>query len=200
MFKTAGIIALLLILVVGSMYSNNKSNLVGFENIKEIKTPERFSVKKEEGIQPGRYIRAELESVTDGDTIRIKYNNRSYPVRLLCIDTPEMDGTSKSEKKLALDAKELTKKLVQGKKLTLYFESSVYDQYERLLAHVLLDNKDYLNGIIVRNGYGRMYIVKPNDSFREYFNEAQAEAEKDELGAWALKNSENPFARYRVKR
>ena len=71
--------------------------------------------------------------VVDGDTIRVRYEGREEPVRLLCIDTPER-GESGFE-----EATEAMRGLVEGREVVLEFErpgEMERDRYGRLLAYV----------------------------------------------------------------
>lgn len=83
----------------------------------------------------------------DGDTIGLKCvrqhkcKNGKLRVRVLNIDTPEIDGKCPFEKRLAVKAKEFTADMLAHAQ-TIVIEPNqkrVYDRYDRLLASVVLD-------------------------------------------------------------
>jgi len=79
----------------------------------------------------------ELESVIDGDTIRIKYNGSPEKVRFLLVDTPETNHETLGEQPYGPEAKEFTKQLLAGlDTVYLEFDVSYRDKYKRLLAYI----------------------------------------------------------------
>lgn len=90
----------------------------------------------------GTVVKAEVLSVTDGDTIRVKAEiwKSQYlitSVRLLGIDTPELRTPKcEEEKALAIKAKNLLEKLIGGD--AVFLKEIAHDKYgERVLARVI---------------------------------------------------------------
>jgi micrococcal nuclease len=85
-------------------------------------------------------IKAKVLKVYDGDTIRVKVKlwldqEKETKVRILGIDTPEMDGKCSLEKKKAQQAKNEITKLINKQKVTL--TNIRYGKYSgRVLADV----------------------------------------------------------------
>ncbi len=148
-----------------------------------------------EGLAPHKYIKAYVSNVTDGDTLEIKFRNKEYKVRLLCIDTPESVKAGVDVQPYAPEASKLTKKLALHKNVRLVFEKGLRDRYGRLLAYIIMDNGDNLNALLVRNGYARVEFVSPNKKYREYFLKLQSQAIQDRVGMWALDTKKQPFVK-----
>lgn len=75
------------ILVLSACTEETSTNIIKTEDIEglissTIETAEKHDVSK--------FEEYELESVIDGDTIRIKYNGSSEKVRFLLVDTPKL--------------------------------------------------------------------------------------------------------------
>ncbi|MDR0501220.1 MAG: thermonuclease family protein [Coriobacteriales bacterium] len=122
-----------------------------------------------------KIIQTEAYNVYDGDTFHVLVNGTDEKVRVMGIDTPEMDAISSLEKTSAIAARDYTASLVDGKKVYLVCETANYkDTYNRILAYVWLTEpsdtldrakaqiKDTLNGKLLANGYATtMFIGTP---------------------------------------
>lgn len=148
-----------------------------------------------EGLYPNSYIKAFVTRIVDGDTIVVHYKKSDYRVRLLDIDTPESVKQGVPVQPYAKDALQFTKNKLFQKQVKLVFEKSLKDKYDRLLAHVFLTKNDYLNALLVKLGYARVEILKPNDTYKDYFKKQQNHAIQDKLGVWGLNAEENPFVK-----
>ncbi len=148
-----------------------------------------------EGIIPGGYIHAKATRIVDGDTIEVEYKNEEYKVRLLCIDTPETVKSGLSVQPYGMKATEKMRSLVLNKKVTLIFEKDVYDNYERLLAYIMLKNGTVANAVLVEQGLARVNIVRPNNVHKDYFNKLQEKAIKEKKGLWSLPVEKRPFVK-----
>ena len=97
----------------------------------------------------------------DGDTCYVIAPTLPEPlqkmsVRILGIDTPEIRGECKEEKKLALEARALANKLFREAG-TIEFGNLKWDKYGgRVLVDVYLDGKNYKDEII-NAGLARPY-------------------------------------------
>ncbi len=141
---------------------------------------------------PGHLYR--VERVIDGDTLKL---NNGQRVRLIGIDAPEL----KEGPKLARDLKQrhsskktelahgkksyqYVKKLVEGKKVTLKFDTRKYDDYQRLLAYVYLTNGQLVNAQIIKAGYAYPVYIKPDIKYSQLFQELHAQAKEKHRGLW----------------
>jgi len=132
--------------------------------------------------------------VIDGDTLKLETGER---VRLIGIDTPEMHDSKKlyrdsqktrqdtrTIKLLGRHAYEFTKKLVQGKRVSLEFDVEKYDRYKRLLAYVYLHDGTFVNAKIVEEGYASLLTIPPNVKYADLFLKLYQEARKAKRGLW----------------
>jgi micrococcal nuclease len=82
-------------------------------------------------------------------------------------------------------AYEFTKKLVEGKRVSLEFDVEKYDKYGRLLAYVYL-KKDgtFVNAEIVKQGYASLMTILPNAKYADLFLKLYREARLNNRGLW----------------
>lgn len=152
-----------------------------------------IKISDTEGIAPDSYIEATVSRVVDGDTIKVEYKGEAYKVRLLCIDTPETVKSGVAEQPYGKKASNKLKDLVEGKKVTLVFEKDTDDNYDRLLAFVMLDDGTCVNALMIAQGYGVVMIVSPNKTYKDYLNGLMQEAIDNKRGLWSLPEDECPF-------
>ena len=92
-------------------------------------------------------------TVIDGDTIKWKQTTR---VRLIGFDTPELSGRCKLERRLAQDAKDRLRSLLEGATdidLVSHFEQ---DRYGRVLAWLMIDGRD-VGRVLISESLARPY-------------------------------------------
>jgi len=145
--------------------------------------------------QTYNYSDVYVRRVIDGDTLQLENGER---VRLIGIDTPEMHTSDKlyrdsqrsgedirAIQKLGQRAYEFTKKLVEGKRVSLEFDVERQDKYGRLLAYVYL-KKDgtFVNAQIVQEGYASLMTIPPNVKYADLFLKLYQEARKNRRGLW----------------
>ncbi len=155
--------------------------------------PDNLVKVREEGIVPFGYIEATVTKVTDGDTFHITYESQDYKVRMLDIDTPESVKAGVKPQPFSKEASELTKETLTDKKVKLIFEKGTTDQFDRLLAHVVLEDETYYNAFMVENGYAICVFYSPNTLLKDYFNRLQANAIDAQTGFWKLPENDRPF-------
>ena len=133
-----------------------------------------------------------VESVTDGDTFRCTGGRR---VRLLTIDTPEMDqapfGTAARAKLVEL--------LPVGSSATLELDVQREDQYGRTLAYVRRPGV-LVNRVLVRSGMAVVAVYPPNVRYVEVLRAAADSARADKAGLWATNGFECLPAEHRAGR
>ncbi|MDD2752768.1 MAG: thermonuclease family protein [Candidatus Omnitrophica bacterium] len=135
-----------------------------------------------------------VQRVVDGDTLLLENGER---VRLIGIDTPELHPSEKLNRdsqrtqqdagtiqKLGQQAYEFTKKLVEGKAVSLEFDLEKYDKYNRLLAYVYLKDGTFVNADIVKQGYASLMTIAPNVKYADLFSKLYQEAQENQRGLW----------------
>lgn len=182
------IIAVFLMILLSLIKWNNNIEIIGVNTV-----PDRLSEMEKEGLEPFKYIQAYVVKITDGDTIEVLYKREKYDVRLLCIDTPESVKNGVPIQPFAHKASKVTEKLTLKKKVTLLFEKQLKDKYGRLLAHVFVNDGQYINAVLVKNGFARVQVIKPNELLKDYFYKLQNEAIKEKRGFWNLPEEKRPF-------
>ena len=127
-------------------------------------------------------------TVIDGDTI-ILTNARN--VRYIGIDTPESRKRVRGEwvydpEPYAVEAYNLNRRLVEGKKIRLEFDKEITDRYDRWLAYVFVDGK-MVNEELLRYGYARVYAFAPNTKYLDSLTAAEKEAKENKRGLWSVR-------------
>lgn len=130
----------------------------------------------------------------DGDTLVLETGER---VRLIGIDTPEMhesdklyrDSDSSQQdieiiKAMGRQSYEFTKRLVEGKRVSLEFDVEKQDRYKRMLAYVYLKDGTFVNAEIVKQGYASLMTYPPNVKYVDLFTRLYKEARENNRGLW----------------
>jgi micrococcal nuclease len=139
----------------------------------------------------GGTVRVETEvrvvSVHDGDTITVKTDGRTEKVRLVGIDTPELDDERDAYRDEAVAAREFVRLRLKGKAVSLERDGRQGDRddYARLLRYVILPDGTNFNEELVRKGYARVYD-RFAFSLKGQFKKSEAEAKREHIGVWAL--------------
>jgi micrococcal nuclease len=131
-----------------------------------------------------------VKHVIDGDSI-ILQDIESTNIRYLSINAPEVLTFDSPGDPLSEEAKNLNKKLVEGKGIRLVFDKERFDPYGRTLAYIFVDDL-FVNEELVRKGLARAYIISPNDKYAKRILEAQEEAKRNGIGIWSEIDSIKP--------
>lgn len=131
--------------------------------------------------------------VIDGDTIEVNLNGESKRVRLIGIDTPELNDSRPQIRCFAELAKTKMQYAVEGKDIIIVSDNSQSDRdrYNRLLRFVYLDKNTNLNYLMVWKGYAYEYTYSSPYRKQDKFKEAQKVAEKRNRGLWGDKYCNN---------
>jgi micrococcal nuclease len=121
--------------------------------------------------------------VIDGDTIRVDLQGVETPVRLIGIDTPEIDGPFTDEECFGAEASRFTSAALDGRSVELEYDVERTDRYDRVLAYVWLDGVLF-NQRILRRGYAVLSTFPPNVRYVDRLTAAQRAARDDGAGLW----------------
>ncbi len=126
-----------------------------------------------------------VTAVYDGDTIRVQLDNgESEKVRLLGIDTPEMDDERRQVRFQAETAKRFSYYYLFREKVRLTFDWDKRDDYGRLLAYIWLP-EGMFNEIIINKGYAVAFLRFPfNKKWMQRFKAAEKRAREAGRGLW----------------
>jgi endonuclease YncB( thermonuclease family) len=127
-----------------------------------------------------------VTAVTDGDTVKIEYQNKTIKVRLAGIDTPELKQEFGQESKKALEEKVLNK--------WVFIIGEEKDRYGRLIADLKIESR-WINKELVEEGYAWHYKQYSEDKELAH---AEKKAKKLSRGIWSSNNPIPPWI-YRRK-
>lgn len=129
-------------------------------------------------------VRAEVISVTDGDTIRVRIDGQSVPIRYIGIDTPETVDPRRDVQCFGREASAFNAKLVAGKVVELEKDVSETDRFQRLLRYVYVDGK-MVNEELVRGGFAISSSYPPDVKYQDRLRALEVEARTKGVGLWA---------------
>ena len=125
-----------------------------------------------------------VTKVTDGDTIHVEYRGRDERVRLIGVDTPEVDWYGGTAQCFGSQAGLYTRSRLDGTSVRLGFDVNLRDRYDRMLAYVWTGS-ELFNLTLVRKGYARADPVAPDTRLAPLFAEAEAQARSVGAGLWS---------------
>lgn len=126
-----------------------------------------------------------LYKCIDGDTIKVIYNNKKVKVRLIAIDTPEINEN------YSIEATDFTcNKLKSSSKIELEFDknSKKKDKYNRYLAWVFCDDI-LLQNELVKNGYANVAYLYDNYKYTNKLIKSNEIAKENKKGIYSLENN-----------
>lgn len=130
----------------------------------------------------------EFISANDGDTFSVNIDGKKERVRLLMVDTPEMNYNKGEPMPYAEDAKNFTTEVLKNAEdvQLLFDKGPETDNYDRLLAYVFVDGV-LLQELLLQEGYAAIrYVNKPNNTLEDELRDIQADAEKNGVNVWSL--------------
>lgn len=128
-----------------------------------------------------------VESVVDGDTIRISCNGTSTRVRLVGVNTPETVKEDSPVECGGPEASEYLHSRLDGKDVFLSADPAQgeRDKYDRLLAYVWTADGAPVNQSIVELGHGEAAGYGKDYAMSRTFEAAAEKARAKALGLWA---------------
>ena len=124
------------------------------------------------------FLRGQVLSVHDGDTLTVLLDGRHEKVRLNGIDAPELD-----QQPWGVQARDTLKALVGGKTVRLETDVTKRDKNKWLLAYVYIGDL-FVNAEMIRQGQAMLLTVPPNIAHVEDYRKAQQEAREAGRGLW----------------
>ena len=165
-----------------SSNTSNKKSTASNDNSKEESSSKKKSTTTNES--KSNQVEVKLVKTVDGDTIRVNYNGKEETVRYLLIDTPESKDSRSCKQPYAEEAYNRNKQLVNSGKLTLEFEKSKRDKYDRLLAYVFVDGKS-VQETLLKEGLARVaYVYEPPYKYLDQYKKAENAAKSEKRNIW----------------
>ncbi|MFZ4503031.1 MAG: thermonuclease family protein [Methylovulum sp.] len=122
-----------------------------------------------------------VKTVFDGDTLVLADGQK---VRLLGINTPEVQHRNQLEQAGAEDAKQWLLAHTQHTRVRLEMGEERLDKYNRLLAHVFTEKNEHLNLQLVAEGLATMVIYPTNLLYVNELTAAENKARLANKGLW----------------
>lgn len=133
-----------------------------------------------------------VTDVMDGDTIQIKRGGKEETLRLLGINTPEVDSKYRTAQCWGKEASAETKAKLTGTSIRIENDQSqaVRDKYNRLLVYAFLADGTNFNKYLVENGFAKEYTYAAAYKYQSEFKAAQEKARTESRGLWSPQNCE----------
>lgn len=126
--------------------------------------------------------------VLDGDTIVVQKAGHEQTIRLVGVDTPEVESQYRQEACYGKEASQETKRLLPAGKTVMLLPDPYAgnkDKYGRLLRYVFTDGK-MINAYLVDRGLAFNYIYSKTAS-GAYFHSLERSARQKRVGLWSEK-------------
>lgn len=144
--------------------------------------PVAVALSAEASAVPKGTKKATVVKIVDGDTVDVRFTRTGAPVRvrLLQVDTPERGecwSQAATRRTAAL--------LPVGGTAYLLADKAPKDRYGRSLYYAWNRGGVFVNRNLVRYGYGRAVLFKPNDRYITVMRAEQARAKRERLRIWS---------------
>ncbi|MGJ7442641.1 thermonuclease family protein [Aquipuribacter sp. MA13-6] len=158
-----------------------------FASVEAQATTDVSSVPVPDGGQP-----VTVERVVDGDTLLVSGDAGTvlpaageHRVRLLLVDTPEVDGPNATQECLGPEASAFAADLLPaGSTVVLAADEETVDQFDRLLAYAWTPDGVFVNEALAANGFAYSVLIPPNDEHAAAVIAAEQRARDARLGVW----------------
>ena len=134
--------------------------------------------------RPNGSATAAVVSTVDGDTIHVRVAGHQEKVRLIGMDTPEVDWYGGHAECYGATAGMYTRHRLLGRTVRLRFDAGLRDVYGRLLAYVYV-GRELFNLTLVRRGFATNDPVPPDTRRETAFAAAEAGARAAGRGLWS---------------
>jgi micrococcal nuclease len=130
---------------------------------------------------------ATVQRVIDGDTFVLANGEK---VRLLGVDTPELNSKIHEEKALADSAANLLTVLILTKNVRLEYDGPVKDIFSRTLSYVFLQSKSgkdslFIQAELLKKGLARILMYPKQRRYYGLFYNLRNTARRKHLGIWS---------------
>lgn len=143
--------------------------------------------KKLENIINNKIEYYKVIRIIDGDTIVVDIEGVNEKIRLIGIDTPEINDPRKPVECFGVEAGEKAQELLGDKLVFLEKDATQAerDKYNRLLRYVKTKDGLFYNLEIIKQGYAHEYTYIIPYKYQREFKEAENYAQANKLGLWA---------------
>jgi len=122
-----------------------------------------------------------VKKIYDGDTIGAVLDGHFEKIRLIGVDTPEMEQRPWGGK-----ARKYLESLLAGSnsRVSLEYDIERRDKYGRILAYIWIQDGRMLNEEMLKNGFAVLFTCPPNVKYVVRFRAAQDKARDNKIGIW----------------
>ena len=132
---------------------------------------------------PAVAYQALVVSCHDGDTVRVRHNEKVERIRLSGIDAPEI------QQPFGIQSRNYLENIVLGR--TVEIEETGKDKYGRTVAEIFTADKRDVNHLLVRQGFAWRYpAYARKDQALEFL---ESRAKEQHLGLWSDRTAEAPW-------
>jgi micrococcal nuclease len=124
---------------------------------------------------------ASVARVTDGDTVVLTDGRR---VRLIGINTLELNSSQAQDKAWALAAKSELEKQIKSKRVSLVLGIDEFDRHGRTLAHLQLADGSSAAETLISKGFGLSISVGSNHRCAHQYEQSEQLARHSSVGIW----------------
>lgn len=131
-------------------------------------------------------LTARVVGVADGDTIRVRLGGAVERVRVIGLDTPEVDEANRIPACYGAEATAFAVATLGARTVTLETDPTQdeRDRFGRLLAHVLVGDRLYAAAAI-EGGYGIHYVYDEPSRHAAELQAAEDAARREGAGLWS---------------
>jgi micrococcal nuclease len=125
--------------------------------------------------------------VVDGDTNQVQRQGKQETVRLLGVDTAEMNEACPAVRRFAEESTWFTERVALYQQLRMDIQQSPKDRDRsaRLLAFAYREDGALINQMIIREGFGFAYLKYPFDSqMMDQLRNEERDARENKRGLW----------------
>lgn len=107
-------------------------------------------------------LQIQVQNVHDGDTLNAisLEDSKRLKIRLMGVDTPEVDFMNASQGEVALAARDFLASMIPEDRVVTLSDDSQVDKHGRILGRILVGNTD-LNEEMLKHGWGYIYFIYP---------------------------------------
>ena len=128
-----------------------------------------------------------VDEVIDGDTIKVATGRGIERVRLIGVNTPEVDHTGPDDDCYGEEAKAYVEGALDGQPIWLGFDTECEDHFGRTLAYVHTgqpQEEAFFQRRLLLGGWAATLEISPNTAYAGTFGTAEAAARTADAGMW----------------
>lgn len=170
------IIGILLILV--SFSNSFQANIQSRKNVQILNSPIPSLIPSS---IPDIATSVTITKVVDGDTVDVDINGQRDIVRLIGINSPEVNQCFYRE------ATNKAREVLQGKSVKLEVDSTQdnRDVYNRILRYIFLSDGTNFGELMIKGGFAKEYTFKVAYKYQSLYRQDEYQAKNNKIGLWA---------------